>query len=74
MRQFVVGLMLGLLLTGSLGLAGSMYDSKGQPAGLRGSIQSYDYFRQRQQQLDIGALRSQADRERAAGQLGKPCP
>lgn len=73
MNQFIGGVIVGTLLTASLGLAGNLYDSKGQPAAPRGSIQSYDYFRQRQQQLDIGAMRQQADRERFDRSQKIPC-
>lgn len=72
MTQFMLGVIVGTLLTGSLGIAG-MYDSKGNPAGPPGSIQSFDYYRQRQQQLDVGAMRREADRQRLDRKLGKPC-
>jgi len=74
MRQFSLGLIVGIVLSASVGLAGNLYDSKGQPAAPRGSIQQYDMFRQRQQQLDIGAMRRQADQAKLDGKLGKPCP
>lgn len=57
MKQFMLGVLTGSLLTGSLGLAGNFYDSKGQPSAPSGSIQQFDYFRNRQQQLDIAAMR-----------------
>jgi hypothetical protein len=72
MRQFITGIMVGSALTASLGMAGNFYNDKGQPAGPHGSVQQYDYFRQRQQWLDIGAMRQQSDRERIERQ-GKPC-
>lgn len=74
MKQFIGGVILGTLLTASLVLAGNFYDKSGQPAAPRGSIQQYDYFRQRQQQLDIGTMRQQADRAATDRKLGKPCP
>lgn len=61
MRQFSLGLIVGIVLSGSVGLAGNLYDSKGQPAAPRGSIQQYDYFRSRQQALDTQALRKNSD-------------
>jgi hypothetical protein len=57
MRNLIVGIMLGSVLTASLGLARDLYDSKGNYQAQRGSQQSYDYFRQRQQQLDTAATR-----------------
>ena len=74
MKQFILGIILGSLITGGLALAGTFYDSKGQPAAPRGSIQQFDYFRQRQQQLDIKHMREQMDREALDRKLGKnPC-
>ena len=57
MRTFILGVLIGSLLTGSLGLAGQFYDSQGRPAAPRGSVQQFDYFRQRQQVLDLNAMR-----------------
>jgi len=71
MKQFGLGLVVGSILTASLGLAG-IYDKSGQPAAPRGSVQQSDYFRERQQQLDIQALRRESDRQRAERQL-HPC-
>ncbi len=74
MTQFMVGAILGSLITGGLALAGTLYDSKGQPAAPSGSVQQFDYFRQRQQQLDIRHMREQQDREALERRLGKnPC-
>jgi hypothetical protein len=72
MRHCILGIVVGSALTASLGLAGNFYNDKGQPAGPHGSVQQYDYFRQRQQWLDIGAMRQQADRERLERQVN-PC-
>ena len=57
MKNFVIGILLGSLLTGSLGLAGTFYDSKGNVQAPSGSVQQFDYFRQRQQFLDLNAIR-----------------
>lgn len=74
MKQFILGAMLGSLITGGLAVAGTFYDSKGQPAAPRGSVQQFDYFRQRQQQLDIKHMREQQDRQELDRKLGKyPC-
>lgn len=67
MKNLMLGMVLGSLLTAGLGIAGDLYGSKGQLAAPKGSVQSYDYFRQRQQFLDIAAMRRQAE------QLGAPC-
>jgi hypothetical protein len=72
MRQFITGIIVGSALTASLGLADNFYTSKGQPAAPRGSVQKFDYFRQRQQYLDINAMRQQADRMATEQQLN-PC-
>jgi len=74
MKQFILGAMLGSLITGGLAVAGNLYDSKGQSAAPRGSVQQFDYFRQRQQQLDIKHMREQQDRQALERRLGKsPC-
>jgi len=74
MKQFILGALFGSLLTGTVVGAGSFYDSKGQPAAPRGSVQQFDYFRQRQQQLDINHMREQMDRQALDRKLGKnPC-
>lgn len=72
MRNLILGVLLGSLLTGSLGLAGTFYDSKGQPNAPAGSIQQFDYFRQRQFFLDQSALRRKMDSDRLQQQLN-PC-
>ena len=69
MKHFMLGIALGSLLTGTIAGATRFYDSKGQPNAPAGSIQQFDYFRQRQQFIDIGHIREQADRDRST----KPC-
>ena len=56
-RPFILRAILGNLIPGGLAVAGTFYDSNGQPAALRGSFQQFDGFRQRQQQLDIKHIR-----------------
>ena len=74
MKQFILGMLFGSMVTGTVVGAGNFYDSKGQPAAPRGSIQQFDYFRQRQQQLDINHMREQMDRQALDRKLGKnPC-
>lgn len=56
--------MLGSVSTGSLVLAGNFYDSKGNVKAPAGSHAQFDYFRERQQQLNVSTMRGQADEER----------
>ena len=72
MSRFISGVIVGIVLSGSLGIAGTLYDSKGQPNAPKGSVQQYDYFRGRQQQLDVSAMRRQLEHDRLDVQ-GKPC-
>lgn len=64
MRQFILGTILGMLVMGVGAEAARFYDSNGAPAAPSGSVQQFDYFRQRQQQLDIGAMRRQMEQDR----------
>jgi len=74
MRHFIFGVLLDSVITGTMVGAGNLYDSRGNVQAPRGSQQQYDYFRQRQQFLDIGQMRKQADKEESDRQLGrKPC-
>ena len=74
MKQFTLGILLGSLVTGTVVGAGSLYDSKGNVAAPRGSQQQFDYFRQRQQQLDIEHMRNQMDKQQLERKLGRnPC-
>jgi hypothetical protein len=73
MKQFVAGIFLGYLLTASGGLAAGLHDHSAKPARPRGSLESFDYFRSRQLQLDIAALRQHADRNQTERRLAKPC-
>ncbi len=62
MKQLMLGLVLGSVLTGGLVEAGGkLYGKDGSVQAPRGSIQSQDYFRQRQQWLDLRALRQNSD-------------
>jgi hypothetical protein len=73
MKQLILGAVLGSLLTAGVGIAGTFYNSDGSPNAPTGSIAQFDYFRGRQQQLDIGALRRQADNERIENMMKAPC-
>jgi hypothetical protein len=74
MKQFILGVLLGSLITGTVVGAGSFYDSKGNVQAPRGSTQQFDYFRQRQQQLDIQHMRDQMNKQELDRRLGKnPC-
>ena len=74
MKQFVLGVLLGSLATGTVAGAGKLYDSKGNVKAPSGSQQQFDYFRQRQQQIDIGHMRKQMEQQELDRKLGKnPC-
>lgn len=74
MKQFIFGILVGSAITGTVVGAGNFYDSKGNVKAPPGSTQQFDYFRQRQQQLDIQHMRNQLDKQASDRQLGKtPC-
>ena len=74
MRHFILGILFGSLITGTVVGAGNFYDSKGNVKAPRGSQQQFDYFRQRQQQIDIGNMRKQMEQQDLDRRLGKsPC-
>jgi len=74
MRQFMLGILFGSLMTGTVAWAGKLYDSKGNLKAPSGSQQQFDYFRQRQQQIDISNMRKQMERQELDRQRGKnPC-
>ena len=74
MQQFILGILVGSMITGTVVGAGSPYDSNGNVKAPAGSTQQFDYFRQRQQQLDIGHMRKQVDQQELDRKLGKnPC-
>ena len=64
MRQLILGIILGSALTGTLVGAGNLYNSSGQPSAPAGSVQQFDYFRQRQQFLDLNAIRRAQEQQR----------
>ena len=72
MRQLVMGILIGSALTATVGIAGSLYDSRGNPKAPTGSIEQFDYFRQRQLFLDVQAQRRAAEQQRL-NQLTHPC-
>jgi hypothetical protein len=72
MKHFVLGVLAGSLLTGTLVGAGQFYDSKGNVSAPRGSTQQFDYFRQRQFFLDQGAMRRHSE-EMLRQQKTNPC-
>jgi hypothetical protein len=74
MKQYILGILFGSLVTGTVVGAGSLDDSKGNVAAPRGSQQQFDYFRQRQQQLDVEHMRRQLDQQQLDRKFGKtPC-
>lgn len=66
MRTFILGVILGSTLTGTLVVAG-------QFAPQSETQRQFDYFRERGQQLDIEALRRHADRQKIESMM-TPCP
>lgn len=74
MRQFILGIVIGSAVTGTVVGAASFYDSNGNSKAPSESVQQYDYFRQRQQWLDLQHMREQMDRQKLDRKLGKrPC-
>jgi hypothetical protein len=74
MRQFILGILFGSMITGTVVGAGSLYDSKGNLKAPTGSTQQFDYFRQRQMFLDINHMRQQQDQQALERKSGKnPC-
>jgi hypothetical protein len=74
MRRFLLGMLLGSVLTATVGGASSFYDSKGNVKAPRGSVEQFDYFRQRQMFLDIKRMREQQDQQARERKLQKnPC-
>jgi hypothetical protein len=65
MKTLIGGIILGSLMTGGLVAAGTFYDSKGKPNVPSGLIQQMDYFRFRQQMIDINAMRRQVEKRSA---------
>lgn len=74
MKQFIVGILVGSVIAGTAVGAGNLYDPKGNVQAPRGSTQQFDYFRQRQQQLDVDHTRKQMDQREIDRKLGhQPC-
>ncbi len=69
MRQFILGCLVGgVLMTGMVAVAEK--DSLGRSL----QQQKYDYFRERQQQLDVEHMRKQMDQRELDRKLGhQPC-
>ena len=69
MRQFILGLVVGgVLMTGMAAVA------EKDGLGRSPQQQKYDYFRERQQQLDVEHMRKQMDQRELDRKLGKkPC-
>ena len=72
MKQLALGMILGSLLTGTMVGAGTFYDQHGQPNAPAGSIQQFDYFRQRQLFLDAQNLRRNQEESMRQQRLN-PC-
>jgi hypothetical protein len=71
--DLMIGVVLGSVLTTGLGMAGNLYDRNGNVRAPYGSTQSFDYFRQRQQFLDVQALRRYSEHMQQ-GRSAVPCP
>ena len=71
-HHFMLGVLAGSFLTGTLSLAGNFYDRNGQPNAPAGSIQQFDYFRQRQLFIDTNTLRRNQDEQQRLQRL-TPC-
>jgi len=70
----MLGIVVGSVVTGTLVGAGTFYDSKGNVRAPGGSVQQFDYFRQRQLFLDMGNMRKQMEQQELDRKLGqKPC-
>lgn len=69
MRQFMLGCVVGgVLMTGMAAVA------EKDRLGRSPQQQKYDYFRERQQQLDVEHMRKQMDQRELDRKLGhKPC-
>ena len=65
MKNLILGILIGITVAVPVVWAGQFYDSKGNVKAPAGSQQSFDYFRQRQQFLDLGAMRRNSDAMRA---------
>jgi hypothetical protein len=69
MRQFILGCLVGSILMGAVSVLAEK-DSLGRSP----QQQQFDYFRQRQQQLDIQHMRQLMDRQALERNLyRKPC-
>lgn len=74
MRQFILGILVGSLVTGTVVGAGTFYDSKGNVKAPSGSVQQFDYFRQRQMFLDMSNMRRQMEQQELDRKHSKnPC-
>jgi hypothetical protein len=72
MDNFIAGLFLGSLLTAAVAGAGTFYNKEGQPNAPTGSVQQFDYFRQRQLFLDAGAIRRNQEEQMRNDRMN-PC-
>ena len=73
MRNFIFGIIAGSLMSAVVAGAGSqLYNNHGAVQAPSGSQQQFDYFRQRQQFLDLGAIREQGNKQHLDS-LHHPC-
>ena len=68
MKSFIAGILLGICFDASVTAIAKDYLNRSPQQ------QQYDYFRQRQQQLDVEHMRKQMDQQQLDRKLGKtPC-
>ena len=67
MKPLIIGIILGATFTAGVGLADNFYNQHGVPSSPHGSIQSFDYFRQRQFYLDTGNIKKNTDANHPCG-------
>ena len=72
MRNLLLGIIIGSALTGTVVGAQNFYTPGGKPSAPTGSVQQYDYFRFRQQMIDINQMNQRA-KDAAANRFASPC-
>jgi hypothetical protein len=72
--RFLAGVILGAVLSASVGLAASAKDADRTGFNRSQQEKRYDYFRERQQQQDVQSIRRQQQKEAADKTYrNKPC-
>lgn len=73
MKNLMLGILIGSCLTAGVGVAQELYNRDGNIQAPRGSVQQYDFFRQRGAFLDLQKMRENSDRDRINGMMNMPC-